>query len=210
MYWAHIVEGKGLHDHVVVERLAQLIQQLGLLQLAYRSDQESALTSMLDAACRLSGRNALPITEEQQGHAVELLRQQDAQEAEAPSSSSSPTPTARVVEDEQSAVEEPTPPIIAAPELSHPGESASNGAAERAVRADMEQYRCLKLALEENLGQKIPSNHNVIKWVVEHACYTLNRYHVDDHTRLTPYGKLHGREVQERICELGVRIMWYV
>ena len=83
LYWAQIVEGKGLHDHSVVERLAQLIQQLGLLHLAYRSDQESALTSMLDAACRLSGRKALPITEEQEGRAAELMRQVDAREVEA-------------------------------------------------------------------------------------------------------------------------------
>ena len=100
-------------------------------------------------------------------------------------------------------VAEAVVPLVAVPELSHPGESASNGAAERAVRSVMEQTRCLKLALEENLGEKVPSTHPVMRWVLEHACYTLNRHLIEDNSGLTPYGKLHGREVCERICEVG-------
>ena len=48
----------------IVRRLAELFQNLGLLQVAYRSDQEAALTAMFDAACRLSGRKSLPATAE--------------------------------------------------------------------------------------------------------------------------------------------------
>ena len=120
-YWATVVEGKGMHDEAVVQRLAQLIQGLGLLQVAYRSDQEAALTSMLDAACRLSGRRALPVTAEQEGQAVELLRQEDAKEAAGTASSSSDAqPGPGIVSDAQP-LPEPSVPLIAAPELSHPG-----------------------------------------------------------------------------------------
>ena len=168
-----------MHDDNVVRRLAELFQNLGLLQIAFRSDQEAALTSMFDAACRLSGRKPLPITAEQEGAAVEALRQDDALAAgeeqpaqpspsdsggpstasggpdtcpspssQSPSSASGgPGPSPQVAANAEPQ-KDPEPLLIAAPELSHPGESASNGAAERAVRSVVEQARCLKLALE--------------------------------------------------------------
>ena len=86
-----------MHDESMVQRLAQLIQGLGLLQVAYRSDQEAALTSMFDAACRLSGRKALPVTAEQEGQAVELMRQEDAKEAAVAASSSTSYHAGRLV-----------------------------------------------------------------------------------------------------------------
>ena len=209
IFWASVVEGKGMHDDNVVQRLAQLIQQLGLLQVAYRSDQEAALTAMFDAAVRQAGRKAIPITAEQEGKAIELMRQEDLQEEAAASASGSSGPRADIALDAPSAPE-PSVPLIAVPELSHPGESASNGAAERAVRSVVEQARCLKLAFAENIGEKVPSSHPVVRWIIDHACYTLNRHLTDDNSGLTPYGKLHGREVNERICEFGERVMYYV
>ena len=46
----------------------------------------------------------------------------------------------------------PNAPIVAVPEHSHPGESASNGKAESAVRTLVDQARTLKVALEARLG----------------------------------------------------------
>ena len=95
--------GKGLHDEGVVRRPAELFQNLGVLQIACRSDQEAAITAMRGAACRLSGRKSLPITDEQEGEAVEALRQDDALAARdvlpGPSSSASGAPSPTMVED---------------------------------------------------------------------------------------------------------------
>ena len=62
----------------------------------------------------------------------------------------------------------------------------------------MDQTRCLKLTLEQNLGVRISCQHPVVKWLVEHACYTLNHLHLDTEGK-TAYGKLHGVETAERL-----------
>ena len=101
------------------------------------------------------------------------------------------------------------PTLVATPELSHPGESASNGLAERSVGEFMDQLRTLKTALEGRLKMRLSSNHPITHWLVEHTSYVLNKFSLgpDGHT---PYGRLHGREGRERICEFGERVMWYV
>ena len=49
----------------------------------------------------------------------------------------------------------------AAPELTHPGESQSNGLAERSVGIFEDHFRTLKVALEMKLKQQLPSSHPV-------------------------------------------------
>ena len=98
---------------------------------------------------------------------------------------------------------------VAVPEHSHPGESQSNGLAERAIREVVDHIRVLKLALETHLNVRIPSNHLVMAWLVEHAAYLLNRCQLGTDGR-TPWGRLHGKEASEKMCEFGERILWYV
>ena len=115
------------------------------------------------------------------------------------------------VEEDQDIVEtgDSEPIHTAAPELAHPGESQSNGLAERAVGIFEDQFRTLKAALETSIKHRIPSNHPVIAWLVEHTSWVLNKFHLGDDGR-TAYGRLHGREGRERICEFGETIMWFV
>ena len=54
----------------------------------------------------------------------------------------------------------------AVPEESAPGESQSNGAAERAVRSLEDQIRTMKLALEARLSCQIPTDHIIMRWLV--------------------------------------------
>ena len=54
---------------------------------------------------------------------------------------------------------------VGAPEKTHPGESQSNGKAERGVRIVEEQVRTLKAALEARISTKIPSTHPIIEWL---------------------------------------------
>ena len=58
------------------------------------------------------------------------------------------------------------------------GESQSNGVAEKAVQEVEDQVRCLKVALEENINDKISKKSCVLPWLVEHAAWLYNHTHV--------------------------------
>ena len=87
--------------------------------------------------------------------------------------------------------------MVDAPELTHPGESQSNGLAERAVESVADHTRTLLLALEMHLKVHIPSEHPVTAWAVEHAACLLNKDLLgsDGHAA---FGRLHGRETTEK------------
>ena len=63
---------------------------------------------------------------------------------------------------------------VATPELSQPGESASNGLTERSVGEFIDQLRTLKTALESRLKVRLASSHPVTHWLIEHTAYVLN------------------------------------
>ena len=60
-------------------------------------------------------------------------------------------------------------------ESSPVGSSQSNGLIERAIHDVEWRVRIMKLAFESHLGEKIPSDHNLIPWLVEYAAVLLNR-----------------------------------
>ena len=99
--------------------------------------------------------------------------------------------------------------LVAVPEHSHPGESQSNGLAERTMREVIDEIRTLKLSLETRVKGRIPNEHSVMAWLVEHAAYMLNRCRLGTDGR-TAYGRLHGKESTARICEFGERVLWFV
>ena len=114
----------------------------------------------------------------------------------------------RAVEDEA-----PEPEVerahIAVPEHSHPGESQSNGLAERTIREVVDEIRTLKASLEMRVKGRLANDHPVMAWMVEHAAYLLNRCKLGTDGR-TAYGRLHGKESLARLCEFGERILWFV
>ena len=65
-----------------------------------------------------------------------------------------------------------------------------------------DQFRTLKHAFELKIKKRPPSAHPVAAWLVEHTAWVLNKFHLDKEGR-TAYGRLHGREGHERICEFG-------
>ena len=89
------------------------------------------------------------------------------------------------------------------------GESQSNGKAEAAVQAIEDQIRVMKAALESRLSARIPSNHPIMKWLVEYAAVILNKYAVQPSGR-TAYHDLHGKRVSERLVEFGETVLHYV
>ena len=82
---------------------------------------------------------------------------------------------------------------VAVPEHSHPGESQSNGLAESAMKELIDQVRTLKMSLEYKLKSRLPNNHAVMAWLVEHAAYMINRCKLGTDGR-TACGRLHGKE----------------
>ena len=51
---------------------------------------------------------------------------------------------------------------------------------ERGIQAVEGQSRTVKSAIEARLGERIPSDHDVIPWLVEYAAVPLNRCHVEE------------------------------
>ena len=96
-----------------------------------------------------------------------------------------------------------------APEHSHPSESQSNGRAERDVEAIEDQILTCKAAFETRFKVRLASDHPAMAWLIEHAAYLLSKYQLGTDGR-TRWGNLHGKETQERICEFGGCILWYV
>ena len=63
----------------------------------------------------------------------------------------------------------------ASPEHSAVGESTSNGVAERTVQQFEDLLSTLKAALEEWLKARLPSHHQVMRWLVQHVASIYNR-----------------------------------
>ena len=101
----------------------------------------------------------------------------------------------------EDAVAESTP-ISAVPEHSHPGESASNGKVERAIRSIEDQVRVLKASLEARIGTRVPCSHPIMSWFVYHAAFLVNAFRRGANGR-TACGELRCREAIGRIAGFG-------
>ena len=200
LFMCCVVPSKG-RDPAVVNRLERFIKECGLTQFTYRSDREPAITAMIEEAVSLSGRNGKRDGAPNVSEAISHAQLVDGNSiVDDPNVDDEPH-----VEDSQAARSSHT----AAPELTHPGESQSNGLAERSVGIFEDQFRTLKMALEMRLKHRLPSAHPVTAWLAEHTAWVLNKFHLGDDGR-TAYGRLHGREGRERVCEFGETVMWYV
>lgn len=194
------VSAKG-RDPMVIDRLARFIKECGLTQFTYRSDREPAIMAMLDEACSMSGRNGKRDTKASESEAIahaDLVGDNGL-------ASNVEIDDVPYVEGSHGVESSHT----GAPELTHPGESQSNGLAERSVGIFEDQFRTLKVALETKLKQRLPSSHPITSWLVEHTAWVINKFQLGSDGR-TPYGRLHGRESHERVCEFGEMILWYV
>ena len=199
------VTSKG-RDVAVVNRLVRFIKECGLTHFTYRSDREPAIMAMIEEACSISGRRGI---KDSSGESPEEVSHYGLIDASGD--------VAKIADQDISIGDDPhTPSSVeiesthtAAPELNHPGESQSNGLAERSVGIFEDQFRTLKHALEVRLKQRLPGEHPVTAWLIEHTSFILNKYKLDNEGR-TAYGRLHGREGIEKVCEFGEVVMWYV
>lgn len=118
------------HNPLVVRRLERFIRECGLTHFTYRSDREPAIQAMMEEAAALCGRNGTKDMSKSDGEAID-----HAQLVDGGVLSENPV----VVDDPNVDVGEAVtngevvPVHTIAPELTHPGESQSNGLAERSV-----------------------------------------------------------------------------
>ena len=144
-------------DPVVVERVARFVKDMGLIHFNYRSDREPAIMALIKEACQRAGvTGGKPETSRTENDVGKSLMDEDDDPGEDVSKS-------RIDEAH-----------IAVPEHSMPGESQSNGLAERAIQTITDQIRTMKLALEARLNAQIMSNHPIMHWLIEHASHILN------------------------------------
>ena len=118
-------------DMAVVNRLARFIKECGLTHFTFRSDREPAIVAMIEEACALSGRNGVRDVAgnnpEELSHARLIADRPDGAviaDSDLPIGEIPHVPSSVEVESTH----------VAAPEYTHPGESQSNGLAERSVR----------------------------------------------------------------------------
>ena len=86
-------------------------------------------------------------------------------------------------------------------------ESQCNGKMERAVQKWQGQMRTLKLALEENIGRKVPAKSVVFAWLCHWASTAINRYFIGADGK-TPFSRVTGTQCMRTIAEFGEQILY--
>ena len=95
------------------------------------------------------------------------------------------------------------------PEASAVGETQSHGKAESSVQRVEDLLRTYKSALETNINDRIPADHPVFAWMVEHTASIYNRLVcTDDGT--TPYQSLHGQRYRGKLVEFGEQVFYVI
>ena len=93
------------------------------------------------------------------------------------------------------------------PESSPVGSSGSNGFIERGIQDVEGQARTIKLAFESHTGANVPSDHNIVPWIIEYDGALLNRYSVGQDGK-TFYERLKGKAASMPGLEFGERVHW--
>ena len=142
IFMCTVVPSKG-RDPRVIARIVRFIKESGLTHFAYRSDREPAITAMIEEACAMSGRKGVKVTAEE-------TPDEDGVDLDSLVKDGALTDDDLDIGDAPKMLDDKTidSTHVATPEVSHPGESQSNGLAERSVGEFVDQLRTLKTALE--------------------------------------------------------------
>ena len=86
-------------------------------------------------------------------------------------------------------------------------DSQSNGATEAGIRSIRGLFRTMKLDLENNIGEKVPVDHPIVSWLLEHAALLLSAVvRKDDGT--TPWFKVRGRPFAQPLVAFGESVLY--
>ena len=81
----------------------------------------------------------------------------------------------------------------------------SNPDAESANNVVEDVIRCHKSQLDEGIGEKLPSDHPTVAWLVSHSgvLYNITNVGADG---LTPFERARGRRMGRPLCMFGEQI----
>ena len=86
-------------------------------------------------------------------------------------------------------------------------DSRSNGATEAGVRSIRGLFRTIKLDLENSIGVKVPVDHPLMSWLMEHVALLLSAVvRKDDGT--TPWFKARGRPFAQPLVAFGESVLY--
>ena len=85
-------------------------------------------------------------------------------------------------------------------------DSASNGVVERAIQQVEKLLRVHLLSLENKLCGKIPVDHPVVSWLIQHVSDLINKFLVG-HDGRTAYERLRGKPYRGEIVEFGSKVL---
>ena len=122
------------------------------MHFAYRSDKEPSIIALIEEACSRAGRRGVPAKSVEDKVVLEDGAHAEGFVPEAGDHACGelqPEENPHAIDSAQ----------IGVPEHSHPGESASNGKAERAVQAVVDHIRTLKAAFEERYNVRLGNSH---------------------------------------------------
>ena len=88
-----------------------------------------------------------------------------------------------------------------------PYDSNTNGDAENAVKQLQKQLRTVKLCLESRVRQRIPNQHPLLSWLVEHAAWMLTTLSLGP-DGFTSYQRVRGRDFGKRLVGFGERVLY--
>ena len=84
---------------------------------------------------------------------------------------------------------------------SPPIDLQANGAAERAVRELMSQFRRVKLRFERRIESTIAHDHPIIDWAIQHSGFFITKFLKGSQDGFTAHRRLHGREHRGELVE---------
>ena len=142
LVFATVVDVKG-PDPAVVDRVARFIKESGLVRFSYRADREPAVQSLLEEAIKKSGRHGVPDETADPQYAAPSAATSDDRMETIAHEDGTYQPIADV------------PVMTAAPEHSQPGESQSNGLAERTIQSVKDLILCHKTSFESGSRESI-------------------------------------------------------
>ena len=88
-----------------------------------------------------------------------------------------------------------------------PYDSRANGSVENACKLMKGQLRTMKLCLEQHLQKRIPEEHPLMSWMVEHSAWLLtSRLRGEDGK--TAYQRVRGRPCTKKLVEFGERVLF--
>jgi hypothetical protein len=88
------------------------------------------------------------------------------------------------------------------------GESQANGRIEVAVKLSKNQIRVIKFGLEKRLQCRIPQDHPIMGFLVEHSGLLLTKFQIGRDDGKTAYRRLLGKDCREDAIEFGESILY--